>query len=101
MDWSSLLDRRDDVWMPGFCAQKSNVLRMAAVGRGEAVVRTAEAYCALLAAIREGRSGRRLKRLLAAATESEAGLAPAAAADGQGAEGTDAPRGAPSGKGTP
>jgi NAD-dependent oxidoreductase involved in siderophore biosynthesis len=73
--WSSLIAMRKEPWMAGFCDRKASSLRVAAVGRGPDAMRVADAYCAVLAALRDGASDRRLRRLLEAASEAEAGWA--------------------------
>lgn len=90
VEWPALIEMRSEAWIPAFCVRKGNGLRVAASGRGDAMTRAADAYCAVLAGLRSGGSERRLRRLLDEALEASSelpGAQPASGSEGPG-EGT-------------
>jgi hypothetical protein len=74
LPWRDLIEQRKAHWVEEFCRRKSLQLRMASVGRSREMMRTAEAYCEFLDALRRGKRVRSLVRLLEAAEKDEESL---------------------------
>ena len=62
--WKTLIERRDEPWVEGFCKKKANDLRILTVGRSEKARKTAESYCRFLSALQRGARDRKVAELL-------------------------------------